>query len=225
MVVVDVVALEATHDRSKPYAAEIAAWIAEGGKPGSNRPVEIATTELGPLYRLALDQNIKPPRNAGEIGITQWLTDELRHIGGPALVVYENGKIPNMLAREGIAEPVALATTRNLLELAEREELISSAETLWTRILHVAPTANPASVLTYINPAKSMTELASVHPAICRYSAGEISAANAADSLGGGATVADVFVMTRLAGLALPRPPREQEQAELAHAIRVLEAQ
>ena len=154
VVVVDVVALEATHDRSKPYAAEIAAWIAEGGKPGSNRPVEIATTELGPLYKLALDQNIKPPRNAGEIGITQWLTDELRHIGGPALVVYENGKIPNMLAREGVAETVALATTRNLLELAEREGHISSAEMLWARLSEAAPTANPASVLTYISPVK-----------------------------------------------------------------------
>ena len=139
VVVVDVVALEATHDRSKPYAIEIAAWIAEGGKPGSNRPVEIAATELGPLYKLALEQNIKPPRNAGEIGITQWLADELRNIGGPALVIYENGKIPNMLAREGVADTVALATTRNLLELAEREGLISSADMLWTRIVRAAP--------------------------------------------------------------------------------------
>ncbi len=96
VVVVDVVALEATNDNSKPYAAQIAAWIAEGGKPGSNRPVEVAATELGTLYKLALDQNMKPPRNAGEIGITEWLADELRHIGGPALVVYENGRIPNM---------------------------------------------------------------------------------------------------------------------------------
>lgn len=154
VIVVDVVALEATNDRSKPYATEIAAWIADGGKPGSNRPVEIATTEIGPLYKLALDQDIRPPRNAGEIGITEWLAEELRHIGGPALVVYENGKIPSMLAREGIAETVAVATTRNLLELAQREGLIPSAEALWARIAEVAPTANPASVLTYINPVK-----------------------------------------------------------------------
>ena len=65
-----------------------------------------------------------------------------------------------------------------------------------------------------------MTEL--VHPAIRRYSAGEISASKAAAILGEKATVADVFVMTRRAGLPLPRPPREQEQAELAHALRVL---
>jgi hypothetical protein len=68
-----------------------------------------------------------------------------------------------------------------------------------------------------------MTEpIQPVHPAIRRYAAGEISAAKAADILGERATVADVFVMTRQAGLPLPRPPREQEQAELAHALKVL---
>ena len=61
-----------------------------------------------------------------------------------------------------------------------------------------------------------------VHPAIRRYAAGEISASKAADMLGERATVADVFVMTRQAGLPLPRQPREQEQAELRHALKVL---
>ncbi len=65
-----------------------------------------------------------------------------------------------------------------------------------------------------------MTE--AVPLAIRLYSAGEISATKAADMLGQKATVADVFVMTREAGLPLPRPPREQEQAELAHALKVL---
>jgi hypothetical protein len=61
-----------------------------------------------------------------------------------------------------------------------------------------------------------------VHPAIRRYAAGEIPASTAADMLGERATVADVFVMTRQAGLPLPRQPREQEQAELKHALKVL---
>lgn len=154
VVVVDVVVLEATNDPGKPYAREVAAWIDAGRKPGSNWPVEIAATELGPLYKLALDQNVKPPRNAGEIAIAEWLANELRHIGGPTLVVYENGRVPAMLAREGVAETVAVATTRNLLELAQREGLIPDAEALWARIAKVVPTANPASVLTYINPAR-----------------------------------------------------------------------
>jgi hypothetical protein len=66
-----------------------------------------------------------------------------------------------------------------------------------------------------------MTEPKPIHAAIRRYAAGEISAGKAADLLGERATVADVFVMTREAGLALPRPSREQEQTELAHAIKV----
>ncbi len=154
VVVVDVVALESTSDPTKPYAAEIAAWIEQGAIPGSNQPVEVATTELGALYRLAIEQHMRPPRNAGEIGIAEWLSDALRDAGGPALVVYENGRIPNMLAREGIAGTVAVATTRNVLELAQREGLIGDAEALWARIAEAAPTANPASILTIINPPK-----------------------------------------------------------------------
>ena len=155
VVVVDVVVLEATYFQDKPYAREIEAWIEAGKTPGSNRPVEVAATELGPLYRLALDQHVKPPRNAGEIAITEWLSDELRRLGGPALVVYENGRVPAMLAREGVRETIAVATTRSMLDLAQREGLIADAEALWTRLIKVAPTANPASILTYIKPARS----------------------------------------------------------------------
>ena len=61
-----------------------------------------------------------------------------------------------------------------------------------------------------------------IHLAIQRYAAGEISASTAADLLGDRATVADVFVMTRQAGLRPPRQPGEQEQAKLRHALKVL---
>ncbi len=57
---------------------------------------------------------------------------------------------------------------------------------------------------------------------IRRHAAGEISAMQAASALGGDTTVADVIVMLRQAGLMPPRPPPEQERAELAHARRVL---
>lgn len=63
---------------------------------------------------------------------------------------------------------------------------------------------------------------ATVHPVIRRYADGEISAMRAADELGGNATVADVIVMLRRAGLKPPEPPPEQARAELAHARRVL---
>ena len=61
-----------------------------------------------------------------------------------------------------------------------------------------------------------------VHPVIRRYAAGEISAMEAASALGEPATVADVIVMLRQAGLKPPEPPPEQARAELAHARRVL---
>ena len=67
-----------------------------------------------------------------------------------------------------------------------------------------------------------MTNIDNVPAPIRRYSTGEISAMKAADLLGGTATVADVFVLTRQAGLPLPRPPREREEAELRHARTIL---
>jgi hypothetical protein len=78
VIVVDVVVLEATYDLGKPYARQIAEWLAAGRQTGGNQPVEVAETELGSLYRLALDQGLRPPRNAREIAITNWLAEELK---------------------------------------------------------------------------------------------------------------------------------------------------
>ncbi len=61
-----------------------------------------------------------------------------------------------------------------------------------------------------------------VNPIIRRYANGEISAMQAAGLLGEPTSVADVIVMLKQAGLSPPRPPPEQEAAELAHARRVL---
>ena len=155
VVVVDIVMLEATYYHDKPYARAISEWIESGRQPGTNRPIDVAATELGPLYRLALEQGVKRPRNAGEIAITEWLGDELLHLGGPALVVYENGRVPAMLAREGVAATVAVLTTRNLLTLAQQEGIIPDAEALWSKIAAATPTANPASIRTFIQPVKS----------------------------------------------------------------------
>lgn len=152
VVVPDIVMLEATYFPDKPYAREITTWMEAGQLPGSNAPVEIADTEIGNLYRIALDQGLPRPRNAGEIGIAAWLADNLVFIGGPALVVYENGRVPSMLSREGVAAVVALATTRNMLRMAQDEGIIPDAEALWARITAAIPTVNPASNLTIINP-------------------------------------------------------------------------
>jgi len=152
VVVPDIVALEATYFADKPYAGEINAWIIAGAQPGTNQPVEVADTEIGALYRIALDQDLPRPRNAGEIGIAAWLADNLAQTGGPALVVYENGKVPGLLSREGVAAVVAVATTRNLLAMAAAEGIIPDAQAVWSRIAAAIPTANPTSNVTIINP-------------------------------------------------------------------------
>ncbi len=57
-----------------------------------------------------------------------------------------------------------------------------------------------------------------VHPAILRYSRGEINASRAADLLGPDATIHDVIYQLREAGLEPPRQPREVELAQLSRA-------
>jgi hypothetical protein len=53
-----------------------------------------------------------------------------------------------------VAGTVAVLTTRNLLSLAEQQGIIPDAELIWSRIAQAAPTANPASIRTFINPVK-----------------------------------------------------------------------
>ena len=144
--------MEATFHEDKPYAKEIAAWLADGQEAGTNRPVAVVDSELGPLYRVALTQGLKKPRDSGDIAIAQWLDDELADIGGPALVVYEDSAVPAMLARQGLPAEVATTTTRNLLNLAQELGYIANADAVWSNIVSEIPTANPASVFTRIGP-------------------------------------------------------------------------
>jgi hypothetical protein len=152
VILADVVLLETTYRTDKPFAREIEAWVQAGQSPGSNAPVQVVETDLGDVYRMALEQNMRTPRGAGEIAITEWLAENFAIKGGPALVIYENGVVPNMLARQGVVASVVVATTRNFLYLAEREGVIEDAEALWRRIIEAAPTPNPASVITFIEP-------------------------------------------------------------------------
>jgi hypothetical protein len=61
-----------------------------------------------------------------------------------------------------------------------------------------------------------------VHPALTQYANGTISALRAASLLGNMATVAEVIIWTKAAGLLPPRPSPEQEAAELARARHIL---
>ena len=53
VIVMDIVAYEASGDIAKPWSNEVALWLKRGQKTGSNQPVEVVKTEIGEAYRLA----------------------------------------------------------------------------------------------------------------------------------------------------------------------------
>ncbi len=151
--VMDIVAYEASDDATKPWAREVAAWLAKGQEAGGNQPVEVVKTEIGEAYRLARQTNPEfTMQNAGENAIRDWLVDTLPEIGGPALVVYEDKKMPRLIARENLAEVVVVATTRAVLAFAEERGLIESAEEIWNDIIRRAESANPRLDIQVIRP-------------------------------------------------------------------------
>jgi hypothetical protein len=118
VVVVDIVAFEASGDPSKAWAREVAAWLASEPS-GGDCPVEVAATEIGEAYRLArqVDPNFRL-HNAGDRAIRDWLVETLPELAGPALVVYEDKRLPGLIRRERFDDIVVLATTRALLAFA-----------------------------------------------------------------------------------------------------------
>jgi hypothetical protein len=145
VVVVDVVRLETCFDLTKPYAREISNWLKANAEA-----VDLADTDLGPLYELALKSGVKPPRNSGERAIVDWLAENIVHAGGPALVIYENGKVPNMLRREGLPEDVVVVTSHYFLRLAQYRGLVEDADNLWSQIERIDHRANPQAEATII---------------------------------------------------------------------------
>jgi hypothetical protein len=141
VIIPDAVTLEAIRLPDKQWAPEVAAWLALGH-------AEIVETDMGGLYQLMIDMGRKPPRNAGEISIIEWLLEYLEEGNGPAVVIYEDRRVGRMVGREPELEAVGLLTTRSFLELAEERRIIPSAEAAWRRIFAAAPTANPVSVRT-----------------------------------------------------------------------------
>jgi hypothetical protein len=80
----------------------------------------------------------------------------LPEIGGPALVVYEDSKVPKLLRRERLHEVVVAATTRALLAFAEERGLIRSAEDTWSEIIDRPPSANPRSEVSVMRPMRAL---------------------------------------------------------------------
>lgn len=155
VVVMDIVAHEASEDLTKPWAREVADWLRKGQEPGSNQPVEVVKTEVGEAYRLArqADPNFTM-RDAGERAIRDWLVDSLPEIGGPALVIYEDKRMPGLIQREHLEAVVVMATTRAVLTFAQERGLIASAEEVWNDIVKRAEGANPTLDVKVMRPTR-----------------------------------------------------------------------
>jgi predicted nucleic acid-binding protein len=155
VIVMDIVAYEASADLARPWASDVAAWLAKGQGSGSNRPVEVVKTEIGEAYRLArqTDPSFKL-QDAGERAIRDWLVDALPEVGGPALVVYEDKKMPKLIQREQLTDIVVIATTRAVLAFAQDTGLIASAEDVWNNIIKLAPGANPSLNVQVVRPTR-----------------------------------------------------------------------
>ena len=113
IVIVDRVEAEATEDRSKPFANEIAAWIER-----NSDAIERARTVIGAGVQQLQSEPSTPEqqrllkaalRNSGEKAIRDFLEDWAPVTAG-ALVVYEDEDVPEALQTTRV--PLVLMTTR-----------------------------------------------------------------------------------------------------------------
>ena len=81
--------------------------------------------------------------------------DTLPDVGGPALVIYEDKKMPRLIQREQLSDVVVMATTRAVLVFAEERGLIPSAEDAWNNIIERAAGANPSLDVRVVQPRRS----------------------------------------------------------------------
>jgi hypothetical protein len=141
---------------SNGRARDVAAWLENGQAPGSNQPVEVVKTEIGEAYRLArqTDPSFRL-QDAGERAIRDWLVDTLPEVGGPALVIYEDKKMPKLIQREQLTDIVVIATTRAMLAFAEERGLIPSAEDVWNTIIKRAAGASPSRDIRVVHPTRT----------------------------------------------------------------------
>ena len=149
VVVVDMVAHELTRDLSKPGAAELHAWMREGQALGSNAPVRVEETETGRLFRIALraEPDLKL-RNGGETAIVEWLAEKVAGTAKSVIVLYENGRVPNIIRNQSMDADIDVLTTRAFLEAMQKRgeaaaPRTSPDESYWGRVAATGTTANP----------------------------------------------------------------------------------
>lgn len=139
VVVVDMVAFEVTQDMDRPGTAALRDWLERGQLAGSNAPVSVEETSTGRLFALArqTDPTIRP-RDAGERAIVDWLAEKVAGTNTAAVVVYENGKVPRIIANQDMDANIDVVTTRAFLEIAEKRQIVPNAESYWQRVASAA---------------------------------------------------------------------------------------
>jgi predicted nucleic acid-binding protein len=144
VIIVDMVYFELTRDLDKPEARALQAWVLEGQKEGSNTPVRLEKTETGRIFELArqTDSHVRM-KDGGETAIVQWLAETVDATNYQTIVIYENGKVPSMIANRNMDIDIDVLTTRAFLELAEQRNLVKSAQDVWAKIVQAAPQTNP----------------------------------------------------------------------------------
>ncbi|GAB0120033.1 hypothetical protein [Acidisoma sp. 7E03] len=133
----------------KPGAERLRDWLDAGQLPRSNAPISIEETITGRLFAVArrADPTIKA-RDAGERAIVDWLAEKVAGADLEAVVVYESGKVPRIIANQAMDANIDVVTTRAFLKIAEHRSLVTDAASYWRRVAEQSPTANPAHVVT-----------------------------------------------------------------------------
>ena len=125
-------------------AAILIDWIEAGQRPGSNAAVRVEVTDTGRAIALArMTESGFTMRNGGENAIVDWLVDTLQGTTLSTIVLYENGRVPRIVAGQAIDADIDVITTRAFLDLAERRGLIASSVAAWALIEAEASAANP----------------------------------------------------------------------------------
>lgn len=123
IVLVDKIEEEVCGDLSRPYAAEIAAWIVAMGSAIEHAETleGIAIAALRQRESNAVDQQKlkRAMRNSGERAIREYVETIDPNDADDALVLYEDGAVPNLMAAATV--PMTLMSTRAFVRMiAER---------------------------------------------------------------------------------------------------------
>jgi hypothetical protein len=122
IVLVDRVLDEVAGDRSKPYAADVAAWVERAGEAIVIAPtaIGIGVDTLRTRHRTADEDSIlkRSLRNLGELAIREFIDGWMPDHPGAATVIYEDRKVASLFLEADY--PVTLMTTRAFAEMTAR---------------------------------------------------------------------------------------------------------